>query len=99
MAAHQSVSQPYQRPPGEHLVARNGVKLHCIVSGCGPLLVVQAPGWGIGSAYLQNGLTPLEENSPFCSTILPSVESLRQPVPKNEDQFQKYFMAIRPFYF
>src|SRR5258708_3305981 len=61
MAVHQSVCPQPQLPPGEHLVAVNGVKLHCIVSGRGPLLVVQAPGWGIGSTYLRNGLAPVED--------------------------------------
>jgi len=191
MAAHQLVSQQSQLEPGEHLIAHNGVKLHCIVSGRGPLLAVQAPGRGIGSDYLRNGLAPLEDHFTLLfydprgsgkstrpaseaqmstsdmvedleqmrrywglksinvlghshggaialgyaerypdhiqrlilvDSCLPgfdasaivrqfinrrqddvryvsSIDSLRQPVPKNEDQFQKYFMAIQPFYF
>lgn len=47
--------------PGEHNVTVNGLSIHYTVRGHGPLLVVQAPGWGIGSTYLRNGLAPLEK--------------------------------------
>lgn len=46
--------------PGEHSTNVNGVKFWYAVRGTGPSLIVQAPGWGIGSEYLQNGLVPLE---------------------------------------
>lgn len=45
---------------GGHSANVNGVKFWYAVRGAGPLLIVQAPGWGIGSEYLQNGLVPLE---------------------------------------
>jgi len=45
---------------GDHSANVNGVKFWYAVRGAGPLLIVQAPGWGIGSEYLQNGLAPLE---------------------------------------
>ncbi|MHB8487195.1 MAG: alpha/beta fold hydrolase [Candidatus Acidiferrales bacterium] len=45
---------------GRHSADVNGVKFWYAVRGAGPLLIVQAPGWGIGSEYLQNGLAPLE---------------------------------------
>jgi proline iminopeptidase len=48
--------------PGEHEVERNGVQFWYAVVGHGPVLVVQAPGWGIGSTYLQNGLAPFARN-------------------------------------
>jgi proline iminopeptidase len=48
--------------PGEHHATVNGVRFWYKVAGKGPLLVVQAPGWGIGSWYLQNGLAPLEKH-------------------------------------
>ena len=51
-----------QLQPGEHDVILNGLSFHYTVSGQGPLLVVQAPGWGIGSAYLRNGLAPLTQH-------------------------------------
>jgi pimeloyl-ACP methyl ester carboxylesterase len=47
--------------PGEHDVLIDGLPFHYVVRGRGALLVVQAPGWGIGSAYLRNGLAPLEK--------------------------------------
>jgi proline-specific peptidase len=46
---------------GEHTADLAGIKFWYRVAGKGPLLVVQAPGWGIGSEYLQNGLASLEE--------------------------------------
>jgi proline iminopeptidase len=46
---------------GEHMALFNGVNFHYVIAGHGPLLVVQAPGWGIGSAYLENGLAPLQK--------------------------------------
>jgi pimeloyl-ACP methyl ester carboxylesterase len=51
-----------QLVPGEHSAEINGLKFRYVVAGRGPLLVVQAPGSGIGSSYLQNGLAPLEKN-------------------------------------
>ena len=48
--------------PGEHFADVNGVRLSYVVQGKGPVLVVQAPGWGLGSAYLRNGLEPLTDN-------------------------------------
>jgi proline iminopeptidase len=44
---------------GEHSVELGGIKFWYDVSGQGPFLIIQAPGWGIGSSYLQNGLSPL----------------------------------------
>jgi pimeloyl-ACP methyl ester carboxylesterase len=46
--------------PGSHDAVVNGVRLHYEVAGSGPLLVVQAPGWGVGSSYLQKGLSVLQ---------------------------------------
>jgi proline iminopeptidase len=59
---NQSVIHQPPLPLAEHLVARNGVTLHCVVRGRGPILVVQAPGRGSGSAYLRNGLAHLEDH-------------------------------------
>jgi len=47
---------------GDHVAVLAGMSFHYVVAGSGPLLVVQAPGWGIGSAYLRNGLAPLEKH-------------------------------------
>ena len=46
---------------GSHHAPLNDVTLHYVVSGQGPLLFVMAPGWGIGSTYLQRGLAELEK--------------------------------------
>ena len=42
---------------GAHDVVLDGLSFHYVIAGHGPLLVVQAPGWGIGSTYLRKGLT------------------------------------------
>ena len=46
--------------PGPHDAALGDVRLHYVVAGTGPLLIVPSPGWGPGSLYLQRGLAPLE---------------------------------------
>jgi len=47
---------------GEHYAELAGVKFWYSVAGTGPVLVIQAPGWGVGSEYLRNGLAPLEQH-------------------------------------
>jgi hypothetical protein len=47
---------------GAHDAVLSGIQFHYVVVGHGPLLVVQAPGWGIGSTYLQTGLIPIEKH-------------------------------------
>ena len=47
---------------GEHTANVNDVKISYRVAGHGPILIVQSPGWGIGSTYLQRTLAPLERN-------------------------------------
>lgn len=59
-ASHSQASDALS--PGEHSAHVNGVSLGYKVAGHGPILVVQSPGWGISSAYLQRTLTPLESN-------------------------------------
>ena len=48
--------------PGEHFATVNGVRLWYRVAGHGPVLVIQAPGWGPTSSMLQRFLAPLERN-------------------------------------
>ena len=48
---------------GQYIAELNGVELAYTVIGKGPPLVVVAPGWGIGSHYLQRGLMPLATQS------------------------------------
>ena len=45
---------------GEHSADVEGIHFWYRVTGRGPLLVVQAPGWGPSSEYLQKGLVSLE---------------------------------------
>lgn len=47
---------------GEHTADVAGIHFWYRVAGKGPLLVVQAPGRGAGSKYLQNGLAQLEND-------------------------------------
>lgn len=46
---------------GPHDAQLADVRLHYVVAGHGPLVLVSSPGWGYGSLYLQRGLTPLQE--------------------------------------
>ena len=46
---------------GVHRITCPDVTLAYTVKGTGPLLVIQAAGWGISSRYLQIGLAPLEQ--------------------------------------
>jgi proline iminopeptidase len=45
---------------GEQVASINGVALRYRVAGDGPALVMQAPGWGVGGAYLEQTMEPLE---------------------------------------
>jgi proline iminopeptidase len=47
---------------GEHHAKINGVDIRYFVAGSGPIMVVQGPGWGLGSQYLREGLVPLESH-------------------------------------
>lgn len=47
---------------GEHLARLEGLDLHYRIKGHGPLVVIQAPGWGIGTEYLEKGLAQLERH-------------------------------------
>ena len=47
---------------GEHGADLVGIHFWYRVAGHGPVLVVQAPGWGVGSEYLRNGLAQLERD-------------------------------------
>jgi hypothetical protein len=56
----QSVRAASKLSSGQHTAEVNGIKFAYFVAGRGPLLIVQSPGWGIGSQVLRNGLKPLE---------------------------------------
>jgi proline iminopeptidase len=69
--------------PGEHLAKLDGIVLHYEIRGKGPLVVVQAPGWGIGSEYLKKGLEPLEKRFTVL-TYDPRGTGLSSPVDSTE---------------
>jgi proline iminopeptidase len=61
LATYSAWSQaPERLSVGQHLAQINGVSIGYCVAGEGPILVIQAPGWGVGSTYLQRTLAPLE---------------------------------------
>jgi proline iminopeptidase len=47
---------------GRHDLDLGEIRLHYVVRGHGPLLFVVSPGWGVGSNYLQETLTPLQRH-------------------------------------
>src|SRR5271157_4802804 len=61
MAQPRAAKQDQLRAGDRHAEV-NGVSFSYSVIGTGPLLVIQAPGWGIGSSYLRGGLSPLAEH-------------------------------------
>jgi pimeloyl-ACP methyl ester carboxylesterase len=63
-SSHEHLTQALagkSHPSGDYSFTNNvnGLTLHYTITGSGPLIVVQAPGWGIGAKYLQTGLEPL----------------------------------------
>ena len=52
---------PERLSAGEHRANINGVTIGCSAGGRGPILLVQAPGWGVGSTYLRRSFEPLEQ--------------------------------------
>lgn len=65
MSSYCSVPAQAQELPlsqGQHVADLKDLKIHYTVTGHGPFLVVQAPGWGIGSDYLENGLAALKSH-------------------------------------
>ena len=66
--------------PGKHIARVNGVAFAYFVSGSGPVLIEQSPGWGIGSQYLQHGLTPLEKDFTLVSYDTRASGSSSRPI-------------------
>jgi len=65
--------------PGHHRVTLNGIATHYEVVGEGPLLVIQAPSWGIGSAYLLNGLAELSKGFTLLAYDVPGSGASDKP--------------------
>jgi proline iminopeptidase len=59
-ATHEEVQA--RTASGEHWAKLDHITLHYQISGKGPLVVIQAPGWGIGAEYLEKGLAPLQQH-------------------------------------
>jgi len=47
----------------------DGLKLAYSITGSGPLVIVQSPGWGIGKSYLERFLIPLTEKYTLLSLL------------------------------
>ena len=56
-----AIAQDSKMTTGPHDAQLADIRLHYLVAGHGPLVFVTSPGWGLGSLYLQKGLSPLEE--------------------------------------
>ncbi|CAM6101233.1 unnamed protein product [Calypogeia fissa] len=54
------MSKPDALADGVHKFTADGITFSYIVTGTGPLLVVQSVGWGPSSSYLRNGLKDLK---------------------------------------
>jgi proline iminopeptidase len=57
---HNQNSKALLLAPGQHYAPVSDVNIWYKVTGHGPLLIVMSPQWGIGSTYLQNGISSLE---------------------------------------
>jgi proline iminopeptidase len=55
-------SKSEELPMEDHTVAVNGVDLHFRTLGEGPALFLLAPGWGVGSRYLQRAFSSLAKH-------------------------------------
>lgn len=77
--------------PGEHQANVKDVTLWYKVCGNGPILIVQAPGWGIGSEYLQRTLKPLEQS--FTVIYYDTRGSGHSSRPKDETRMSTIDMA------
>jgi len=76
---------------GEHYAELAGVKFWYKVAGRGPVLVIQAPGWGVGSEYLRNGLAPLEQH--FTLIYYDTRGSVRSSRPTDPKRMTTYDMV------
>lgn len=87
-----AASSPTPRlSPGPHDVQISDVRLHYYVTGTGPLVIVPSPGWGVGSAYLINGLAPLEKH--FTMLYLDTRGSGLSSQPADRNQMSTAVMA------
>jgi proline iminopeptidase len=86
---------------GIHQAIVDGTTIQYEVRGHGPLLVVQAPAWGIGSTYLRNGLAPLTSHFRVVTFDPPgSGASSRPPdhVPLNDRELIEVLESLRQYW-
>jgi proline iminopeptidase len=79
-----SAQQSPRLSPGKHVARVNGVAFAYLVSGSGPVLIEQSPGWGIGSQYLQQGLKPLEKDFTLVSYDTRASGSSSRPLDESQ---------------
>lgn len=91
MSAVSSIQPDGRLTPGIHKFKCPGITLTYTVKGHGPLLVIQAAGWGISSRYLQIGLAPLE--SQFTLLYLEPRGSGPSDPPENAEEMSSADMA------
>jgi proline iminopeptidase len=84
LQASPALAQSSRLSPGEHVARVNGVAFAYFVSGSGPVLIEQSPGWGIGSQYLQRGLKPLEKDYTLVSYDTRASGSSSRPVDESQ---------------
>jgi proline iminopeptidase len=84
--------------PGVHEAVINGTRIHYEVRGQGPLVVIQAPAWGIGSTYLRNGLEPLTKHFTVLTFDPPGSGASGRPadqVPLNSREYIETLESLR----
>jgi proline iminopeptidase len=77
--------------PGHHMAPINDLQLGYTVAGKGPLLFIVAPGWGIGSTYLQRGMAALSAN--FTTVVIDPRGNGRSSRPSDETDMGSAAMA------
>jgi len=79
--------------PGGYTTEVNGIQLWYKVAGKGkrPILVVQGPGWGLGSAYLEQTFAPLEDQ--ITVIYYDTRGSGRSERPKNAEEINVGYMV------
>jgi len=65
----QALSGNKQRLQDSTFTTVDGLQLAYSITGSGPLVIVQTPGWGIGKGYLERFLTPLAEKYTLLSFV------------------------------
>jgi len=94
------LTSQYALSKGEHYAPLNGVIIHYIVSGSGPVCLCPTPGWGPSLSMYKNSLKPLEEY--FTMVYYDTRMSGRSSGPEDpfkytSDDFMKDMNALRKY--